>query len=207
MTTTDSHPHPGRRVDAVLFDTKAGLLRLRRGLSDAVDPRVRRHGTGTPAPGACLSEVVTPLYTDADPNEHALQLGKVQNLRIGARAMDGVRLGAGDVFSFWAQVGRPTRARGFVEGRELRQGCLIPTVAGGLCQLSNSLYRAAREAGCDVLERHGHTAAIAGSPFPPGEDATVFWNYVDLRFRAPRPMMVRARLSQSDLIVRLEVAA
>jgi len=212
MTTTDSHPHPGRRVDSVLFDTKAGLLRLRRGLTDVVDRRVRRHGPGAPAQamqarGICLGEVVTPLYTDTDPNERALQLGKVQNLRIGARAMDGVRLGAGDVFSFWAQVGRPTRARGFVEGRELRQGCLIPTVAGGLCQLSNSLYRAAREAGCDILERHGHTAPIAGSPFPPGEDATVFWNYVDLRFRAPRPMIVRARLSQSDLIVRLEAAS
>jgi len=207
MTASENHPHPGRRIDAALFDAKAGLLRLRRGLSDADDRRVRRHATGLHATGACLAEVVTALYTDTDPNERALQLGKVQNLRIGARAIDGVRLGSGDVFSFWAQVGRPTRGKGFVEGRELRQGCIVPTIAGGLCQLSNSLYRAAREGGCEILERHGHTAPIAGSPFPPGDDATVFWNYVDLRFRAPRPLIVRVGLSETDLIVRLEAGA
>ena len=207
MIATQKHPHPGRRSDSAIFAAKAGLLRVRRSLSDVVDPTVRRHPTGTHAEGPCLVEVATPLYTDTDPNERALQMGKVQNLRIGARAMDGIRLDAGDVFSFWAQVGRPARSHGFVEGRELRQGCIIATIAGGLCQLSNSLYRAARASGCDIVERHGHTAPITGSPFPPGEDATVFWNYVDLRFRAPRPLILRARLSQIDLIVRLETAA
>ena len=156
--------------------------------------------------GDVLAEVATPLFTDSDPNERGLQLGKVQNLRIGAKAIDSARLEAGQVFSFWAQVGQPTRARGFVEGRELRQGCIIPTVAGGLCQLSNSLFRAAREAGCEIVERHGHTAPIPNSPFPPGEDATVFWNYVDLRFRARQAMAVRVRLSADELIVRLEKA-
>jgi vancomycin resistance protein VanW len=207
MTAKHHHPHPGRRLDAALFSTKAGLLRLRRGLNDVVDPQSRRHRTDRRAAGSCLAEVVTALYSDTDPSERALQLGKVQNLRIGARAIDGARLGTGEVFSFWAQVGRPTRSRGFVEGRELRQGCIIPTIAGGLCQLSNSLYRAARNGGCEIVERHGHTAPIAGSPFPPGEDATVFWNYVDLRFRAPRPMIIRVRLSETDLIVRLEADA
>ena len=206
MTTTERHPHPGRPADAILFDTKAGLLRARRSLTNALDRQVRRHPIRPAAAGLAVAEVVTALYTDLDPNERALQLGKVQNLRIGARALDSAVLEAGAVFSFWAQVGRPTRARGFVEGRELRQGCIIPTIAGGLCQLSNSLYRAARESECEIVERHGHTAAIPGSAFPPGEDATVFWNYVDLRFRLPRTLVLRARLSQSDLIVRLEAA-
>lgn len=85
----------------------------------------------------------------------------------------------------------------------MRQGCIIPTLAGGLCQMSNSLYRAAREAGCEIVERHGHTAAIPGSPFPPGEDATVFWNYVDLRFRDTRAMSISVKLDRDSLIVRL----
>ncbi len=160
-----------------------------------------------PAGGAVVAEVVTPLYTEADPNEMALQLGKVQNLRVAARALDGVVIRRNEVFSFWAHVGRPTRARGYVEGRELRQGCLIPTVAGGLCQMSNSLYRAATQAGCEIVERHGHTAAVPGSPFPPGEDATVFWNYVDLRFRSPCDLRLGVTLGRGDLSVRLEVPA
>jgi vancomycin resistance protein VanW len=200
-------PHPGRLIDAAIFTAKARVFQLRRGLLNVFDSRIRRHPAGRHTPGPALSEVVTPLYSGSDPGERLLQLGKVQNLRIAARAMDGLRLGAEEVFSFWAQVGRPSRARGFVEGRELRQGCLIPTVGGGLCQLSNSLYRAARHSGCEILERHGHTAPVPDSPFPPGEDATVFWNYVDLRFRAPRPLTLRVHLSRSDLLVRLEEAA
>jgi len=206
MSGAKEHPHPGKVADAIVFAVKSGLLRVRRAARDAGDPAARRRPVMISMAGDVLAEVVTALYTDGDPNERGLQLGKVQNLRIGARAIDGTRLEAGQIFSFWAQVGQPTRARGFVEGRELRQGCIIPTVAGGLCQLSNSLYRAAREAGCEIVERHGHTAPIPNSPFPPGEDATVFWNYVDLRFRAPRPMTVRVRLSAHDLIVRLEAA-
>ncbi len=206
MSGVENHLHPGKTADAIVFAVKAGLLRVKRAVCDAGDPGARRRPTGICMAGDVLAEVATPLYTDEDPNERGLQLGKVQNLRIGARAIDGARLEAGEVFSFWAQVGRPTRARGFVEGRELRQGCIIPTVAGGLCQLSNSLFRAAKTAGCEIVERHGHTAPIPDSPFPPGEDATVFWNYVDLRFRAREAVVVRARLSAEALIVRLERA-
>ncbi len=205
MQGTLDHKHP-EAVDAVIFAAKSGVLKARRGLIDCLDGRVRRRRAGVAATGAVLSEVESALYTESDANERALQLGKVQNLRVGAKAFDGVHLRAAEVLSFWAQVGRPTRAKGFVEGRELRQGCLIPTLAGGLCQLSNSLYQAAKQAGCEIIERHGHTAPIPNSPFPPGEDATVFWNYVDLRFRARRPVVLRVRLTGESLIVRVEAA-
>lgn len=188
------------RRDEAVFAVKASLLRARR---TAVGPRVSRLATGAAEGGRALSRVTTALYTDGSVEERGLQLGKVQNLRIGARALDGMLLPPGRTFSFWAQLGRPTRAKGYVEGRELRQGCLIPTVAGGLCQLSNSLHRAALQAGCEILERHGHTAPIPDSPFPPGEDATVFWNYVDLRFRSLRPLVLRVRLTAEDLVVEL----
>jgi len=188
-----------------VFALKSGLLKARRGVIDALGP-VRRLPRGT-ARGDILAEIVTPLYTETDPHERALQLGKVQNLRVGAKRLEGLSMQAGDIFSFWAHIGRPTRAKGFVEGRELRQGCLIPTLAGGLCQLSNSLHMCARKAGFEILERHGHTAPVPNSPFAPGEDATVYWNYVDLRFRATRPAILRVWLTARELVVRLEVAA
>lgn len=189
-----------------MFAVKSNLLKARRGAVNLIDgqarPRPRRQGSD----GDVLCEVVSALYTDNAAAERALQMGKVQNLRVAARVLDGVVLGPGEVFSFWAQIGRPTRAKGYVEGRELRQGCLVPTVAGGLCQLSNSLYQAALRSGCEILERHGHTAAIPNSPFPPGQDATVFWNYVDLRFRSPRPLTVRVRLTAETLLVQMVTA-
>ena len=88
------------------------------------------------------------------------------------------------VFSFWKQVGRTNRLKGYVAGRELREGCLIPSIGGGLCQLSNALYDAALQAGFEIVERHAHSQVIPGSLAEAGANATVFWNYVDLRFRS-----------------------
>lgn len=201
METGGQHRHQAR-LDMAVFAVKASLLRMRRGVADLGSGAYRLKRVDNPT-GELLSEVVTALYTDDDINERALQLGKVQNLRVAARTLNGIVIPAGKVFSFWAHIGRPTRAKGFVEGRELRQGCIIPTLAGGLCQMSNSLYCAAKAAGCEIVERHGHTAAIPGSPFPPGEDATVFWNYVDLRFRNSRGMALSVKLDRDSLIVRL----
>lgn len=194
--------HVISRADMAVFFVKSNLLKVRRAVRDATGGVLRwrvTHGSGN-----VLAEVVTPLYGDGSAEERGLQLGKVQNLRIAAKALNGLVIPAGQVFSFWAQVGMPTRSRGYVEGRELRQGCIIPTVAGGLCQMSNSLHLAAVRAGCEIVERHGHTAQVPGSPFAPGEDATVFWNYVDLRFRSRQAVRLKVRLSESDLLVALE---
>lgn len=70
----------------------------------------------------------------------ALQHGKVQNLRVAIPFLDGVVLRPGETFSFHELVGEPTRARGFVEGMELRNGAPFPGVGGGLCQLANLLH-------------------------------------------------------------------
>jgi hypothetical protein len=118
------------------------------------------------------------------------------------KALHGVRIEAGHTFSFWAQVGSPVRRRGFVAGRELREGCIIPSIGGGLCQLSNALYEAALDARLEIVERHAHTQRVPGSKAVAGRDATVFWNYVDLRLRADFDWQIEARLTASELIVR-----
>ena len=83
--------------------------------------------------------------------------GKIHNLRLAIRRIDGLEIPAGGIFSFWQQIGRATRRRGFVKGRELREGCIIPNIGGGLCQLSNALYDAALQANFEIVERHAHT--------------------------------------------------
>jgi hypothetical protein len=130
----------------------------------------------------------------------------VQNLRQAVGALHGRRIPAGEVFSFWRHVDRPTSRHGFVVGRELREGCLVASIGGGLCQLSNALYAAAIGAGCEVIERHRHSRVIPGSLAEVGLDATIFWNYVDLRFRPSIDLVIEARLSATDLILNLRCA-
>jgi hypothetical protein len=52
------------------------------------------------------------------------------------------------------------------------------------------------------VERHAHTQVVAGSLAEQGRDATVFWNYVDLRFRSPEAFRIEARLDAENLTLR-----
>ena len=191
------------RAAALVFRAKAALLQLRRALGDLrAGPRRHPRG-GTLRDAPVLASSAAPLWTDDGPAELPLVAGKVHNLRLALRRLDGVEVPAGAVFGFWAQVGRATRSRGFVPGRELREGCLIPSVGGGLCQLSNALYGAALHAGFEIVERHAHSRSMDSAPEQGRPDATVFWNYVDLRFRARHPFRVEARMDAGTLSVRL----
>jgi VanW like protein/glycosyl transferase family 1 len=192
---------PDRR-SRLVFGAKAIAHRTRRRLLDLVSGPHRLAKSPAPDLDAILGECRTPLWSDLRPEERAYQLGKVQNLRRATALLDGVFVPAGTVFSFWKQVGRASRRRGFVPGRMLQQGCLVPATGGGLCQLSNALYEAALQAGCEIVERHAHSRRVAGSAAALGRDATVAWNYVDLRFRPRGPLRIDAQLTRDDLVIR-----
>lgn len=202
----DAHPEDAHDAGArALFWAKSRLLIARRLVVNLVGPRRGyRRLDAIPTGAVPLAEDESRLYTMADPRERALELGKVQNLRIAAAAIDGIALAPGETFSYWRAAGRASRAKGYVIGRELRQGCVIPTVGGGICQLTNALSRIAHRAGLEIVERHSHSAHPEGFFIDDTTDATVFWNYIDFRFRSARPVRIGARLTQDRLIVRLD---
>jgi hypothetical protein len=194
-------------VPDTVFWVKSRLLMAGRALRNftASDHRrpLRRLAV-LPADAVPLARDETALYTVVDPRERDLELGKVQNLRVAAAAIDGIVLEPGEIFSFWRAVGRAMRSRGYVVGRELRRGCMIPTVGGGLCQLTVALSRSANSAGMEIVERHRHSARPEGLAIDEASDATVFWNYLDFRFRSPRRIRIGASLTATELIVRLD---
>ncbi len=183
----------------VLFLFKARLLQLRRALKNSRRPKFERNLSCPEL--THLTRHHSPLRTQDDARELGLELGKIQNLRVACASLNGVVLEAGHQFSFWQIIGRATRRRGFVEGRELREGCIIPSVGGGLCQLSNALYDLALKSGATIIERHRHTSRLPGSASELDRDATVFWNYIDLRFSVPRRTQIQARITGSELVV------
>ncbi len=188
-----------------VFRGKATVLQLRRAVRDLRDGNRRFARADAPELATLLAESVTELWTagrDAHNVEQSLTAGKIQNLRVAARRLDGIVIPANRIFSFWRQVGRATHRGGYVMGRELREGCIVPAVGGGLCQLSNALYDAALRAGLEIVERHAHSVVVRGSLAEINRDATIFWNYVDLRFRSDRAVRLEVRLTETDLIVR-----
>ncbi len=208
-TATDSADRslPTRR-QALLFTAKAWGLRIRRWLRDAVDrERPRRHPYNDSLradPVLAASRSALWPREEVDP---LLVAGKLQNLRVALARLDGIVIPAGATFGFWRQVGRATRRRGYAVGRELREGCVIPAVGGGLCQLSNVLYDTALRAGLEIVERHGHSRVLPGSLAERNRDATVFWNYVDLRLRAPFAWRLEVGMDANDLHLRIRGCA
>jgi len=189
--------------EAAVFRAKTALLQLRRGFQDRFGSPVRKFSKSDELrEKAVIAESKTRLWTEAEPEERFLLAGKIQNLRLVVGKLNGLEIPANETFSFWKHTGRTSRLKGFVAGRELREGCIIPNVGGGLCQISNALYDASLKANFEVIERHAHTQVVAGSLAEQGRDATVFWNYVDLRFRSPEPFRIEARLDAENLTLR-----
>lgn len=190
------------RARRAIFRAKVVLLQLKRGFSNFLNGKTQRFPFADRlADKPFLAESKTPLWTESAPEEQSLLAGKVHNLRLAVKKLNGLEIPAGEIFSFWKCVGQASRLHGYVEGRELREGCLIPSVGGGLCQLSNALYDAALKADFDIVERHAHSQVVAGSLAEQGRDATVFWNYVDLRFKSRAPFRIEARLGKDHLHV------
>ncbi|WP_242775077.1 VanW family protein [Brevibacillus parabrevis] len=117
-----------------------------------------------------------------------LQENKITNLRIALKSMDGIVLKPGETFSFWHLIGKPKASKGCIDGLLLSQGEVKTGIGGGLCQLANLLFWLALHTPLEITERHHHSF----DPFPDenrvlpfGSGASVFFNYVDLRFFNP----------------------
>jgi hypothetical protein len=189
--------------ETLIFKVKSTLLKLRCIFRNKITHRLPKHNANDRLiEYTSIAFSASALWNNTNVAEMNLTAGKVQNLRVACAQLNGVEVEANKVLSFWKQVGKATKARGFVAGRELREGCLIPTVGGGLCQLSNALYDAALKANFEILERHAHTNVIKGSLAERGRDATVYWNYVDLKFKSEHSFRIEAFLTKDQLIVR-----
>jgi|GEM_PF-1059847 len=143
-----------------------------------------------------------------DDADERLEAGKLRNLAIAAPRFDGRVMCPGEPLSFWRTLGRVTASRGYKYGLELRGGCLVPSVGGGICLLSNALFEMTVRHGWQVIERHGHT--LEAIPPRPGElwgvDATVFWPYVDVIVSPPEdagPVRLGVALEGDELVLRL----
>ena len=196
-------PTAGRPIGAVRFHLRQARRAAVTGVRLArwtLQPDVFPTATRQDASGTARIELRLPVESDADP---ALEAGKRVNLALAARAFDGLALGPDRPLSFCRVLGPITAARGFQPGRELRGGCVIPSLGGGVCLLSNALFELGARLGWDVLERHGHTveavAPLPGRAF--GLDATVRWPDVDLRLRPLAPTVLRVRLEGAALVV------
>ena len=107
--------------------------------------------------------------------------GRLHNVALVAKLIDGALIAPGEVFSFNETTGARTPAKGFEVAPVIINGELKNGIGGGVCQVSTTTFNAAFFAGLPIIERTNHALYIGH--YPQGRDATVDYPGIDLKFR------------------------
>jgi vancomycin resistance protein YoaR len=136
------------------------------------------------------------------------------NVEFGTAKFDGALIPPGGIFSTVDTMGDLTIAAGFKMGYGIvtnGDGSIdtVPTEAGGICQVSTTLYHAVFHAGLHVVERHWHEYWIGIYGIAPtgmmGLDATIAPPDDDFRFQNNTGNWVMIKASASKGAVRFEL--
>ena len=125
------------------------------------------------------------------------------NIELSARAISGITVQPGEIFSFNGATGERTAAKGYKEAPAISGGQSKDEVGGGVCQTSSTLFNAVVRADLEIVERNAH--AWPSSYIEKGFDATVNWPGLDFKFRnnTNQPIFIVAGYSNRQVTVNI----
>jgi len=130
-----------------------------------------------------------------------MQENKITNLKIALEHLNGLIIAPGEIFSYWREIGNPTKRKGYIEGMLLRDGAVHPGIGGGLCQLSNLIYWLTLHTPLTVVERWRHSYDVfpdANRTQPFGSGATCSYPNIDLQIKNDTQQRFQLSLHLTD---------
>lgn len=115
------------------------------------------------------------------------------NLKLAADKINGTVLMPGEVFSFNEVVGKRTIEAGYKNAKIYENGQVVDGLAGGICQISSTLYNAALLANLQIVERRNHS--FTSTYVKAGLDATVVYGVTDFKFKNTRSYPIKIECS------------
>lgn len=103
------------------------------------------------------------------------------NIQIALKAIDGLVIEEGEVFSFNEITGKRIKEMGYMPAKIISQGTFALGYGGGVCQVSTTLYNACLLSGLEIIEANSHSLPV--SYIEPSFDAMVNSGSSDLRVR------------------------
>ncbi len=127
--------------------------------------------------------------------------GRVSNIRLAARTLNGTYVAPGATFSLNGVLGRRTPEKGYVKGGVISEGRLSENYGGGISQVSTTLFNAAFFAGVKFEQYQAHGFYI--SRYPEGREATISFPYPDNRWtnNTDGGIVIRANSSGGQVTV------
>ena len=128
---------------------------------------------------------------------------RTTNLRLASNKINSKVVMPGETFSFNKVVGKRTVSAGYKNAAIFQDGQVTDGLAGGICQISSTLYNAALYADMTITSRRNHM--FIPSYVDGGRDATVVWGSTDFKFRNDRDYPIKIESSVSDGYVRVAI--
>ena len=120
------------------------------------------------------------LIASAVTNASSSSSNRLTNLKISCKALNGMRIEPGEVFSFNKALGKRTANAGYKPAPAYENGMTTNQYGGGICQTSTTLFNAVAKADMRITERSPHSRP--SSYVDIGKDAAVNWPNQDFKF-------------------------
>ena len=188
-------------VEGVNFDLEAARELLKEDKEEyeiqltIITPEVTTNKIGTEA----FPDLLSSFSTRYDASNYP----RTTNLKLAMGKLNGVVLGAGETFSYNKTLGKRTAEAGYREAGGYAGGRVVQTLAGGICQISSTLYDAVVYANLDIVERHNHMflAGYVGA----GKDATVVYGSLDFKFKNTRKYPIMIKTSIGNGVAKIDI--
>ncbi len=125
------------------------------------------------------------------------------NLAVACKAINGMILYPGDVFSYNDALGERTAENGYKPGPSYAGNETVYTLGGGICQVSTALYYCTLVADLEIIHRDNHGFLPTYAQY--GMDAVVSWGTLDFMFRnnTDYPICIKAEANGGVVTVEL----
>jgi vancomycin resistance protein YoaR len=146
---------------------------------------------------------ITGLLASYTTHFEPTQTARSENVRIATKALDMAIIKPGGTLSFNQIVGERTIEGGYKDAFIIVNGEFVPGLAGGICQVSSTLYNTGLFANLSVTQRTNHDLAISYVPL--GQDATVAYPDLDLKFNnnSGGYLLLRTRTNSNTLTIEM----
>ena len=125
---------------------------------------------------AHLDTVLAAYSTPFNPGK----VKRTHNLTLAMSTVNETVIKPGQTMSLDEIIGSRSTEHGYKPAPIFLEGEVVPSIAGGVCQVATTIYNVALLANLKINERHHHSRPVDYAPS--GRDATLYGGQLDLKF-------------------------